>query len=69
MGTPITVEGREIGAMGSSANHIGLALVRIDRVKDAMDTGNSILAGDAAITLSLPPHVRFGFPEAETGHG
>ncbi len=67
MGTPITVGEREIGVMGSSANSVGLALVRIDRVKDALDSGATIRAGEASVTLSLPPHVRFGFPEAEAG--
>ncbi len=68
MGTPITVDGREIGTTGSSADTIGIALVRIDRAKDAIDAGNQILAGETPITLTLPPHVRFGFPEAEAGN-
>jgi len=68
MGTPLTVDGREIGTMGSSADMVGIALVRIDRVKDAMDAGNVILAGETPVTLTLPPHVRFGFPEAEAGN-
>ncbi|MPR63702.1 folate-binding protein [Ochrobactrum intermedium] len=68
MGTPITVDGREIGTMGSSADMVGIALVRIDRVKDAMDAGSTVLAGETPVTLTLPPHVRFGFPEAEAGN-
>ncbi|HBQ34758.1 MAG TPA: folate-binding protein YgfZ [Ochrobactrum anthropi] len=68
MGTPFTVDGREIGTTGSSADTIGIALVRIDRAKDAIDAGSPILAGEAPITLTLPPHVRFGFPEAEAGN-
>ncbi len=68
MGTPITVDGREIGTMGSSADTIGIALVRIDRVKDAIDAGSPILAGETPITLTLPPHVRFGFPETDAGN-
>lgn len=68
MGAPITVDGREIGTMGSSADTIGIALVRIDRVKEAMDSGNVILAGEMPVTFSLPPHVRFSFPEAEAGN-
>ncbi|MGU3400291.1 YgfZ/GcvT domain-containing protein [Brucellaceae bacterium D45D] len=65
MGTPILAEGREIGTLGSSAGNIGLALVRIDRVKEAIDAGSAILAGDTSLQLSLPPAVRFTFPEAE----
>ncbi|ABS15335.1 MULTISPECIES: CAF17-like 4Fe-4S cluster assembly/insertion protein YgfZ [Brucella] len=68
MGTSITVDGREIGTTGSSADTIGIALVRIDRAKDAIDAGSPILAGETPITLTLPPHVRFAFPEAEAGN-
>ncbi|PWL18194.1 folate-binding protein YgfZ [Falsochrobactrum shanghaiense] len=68
MGTPVKVGEREIGTLGSSADGLGLALVRIDRVKDALDSGTPIMAGDSAITLSLPPHVGFGFPETDTGN-
>lgn len=66
MGTAITVNGREIGTLGSSSGKIGLALARIDRVKDALDSGAAIMAGEVAINLLLPPHVAFTFPTAET---
>ncbi|WP_111786866.1 CAF17-like 4Fe-4S cluster assembly/insertion protein YgfZ [Brucella pituitosa] len=65
MGTPVTVNGREIGTLGSSSGKIGLALVRIDKVKDALDSGTAIMAGEVVITLLLPPHVAFTFPTAE----
>lgn len=61
-GTVITAGGREIGTLGSSAVGIGIALVRIDRVKQAIDSNTPILAGETAITLDLPPNVRFTFP-------
>ncbi|MBC2884804.1 folate-binding protein YgfZ [Ochrobactrum sp. CM-21-5] len=67
-GTVVTAGGRDIGALGSSADGVGVALVRIDRVKDAIDSNTPILAGETAISLALPPHVRFTFPEAETGN-
>jgi len=66
MGTPVTVGGRDIGTLGSSSGRIGLTLVRIDRVKDALDSGTPILAGEIEIRLELPPHVRFTFPTADT---
>ncbi|RCS23208.1 folate-binding protein [Phyllobacterium salinisoli] len=62
-GTPLTSGGREIGTLGSVSGNNGLALVRIDRVKDAMDSGTPILAGDVAVALAIPPAARFGFPE------
>ncbi|MFK4818952.1 YgfZ/GcvT domain-containing protein [Ochrobactrum quorumnocens] len=65
MGTSITVNGREIGTLGSSSGKIGLALARIDRVKDALDSSAAIMAGEIEITLLLPPHVAFTFPTTE----
>ena len=50
----ITANGREIGTLGSVAGKSGLALVRIDRVKDAMDSGIPILAGEIPIHLAIP---------------
>jgi folate-binding protein YgfZ len=61
-GTAITANGREIGTLGSVVGNAGLALVRIDRVKDAMDAGTPILSGDAVLTLAIPPEHRFTFP-------
>lgn len=65
--TPIVANGREIGHLGSSANGFGIALVRIDRVKDAMDAGIPITAGEISIRLRLPPQVQFDFPQAAGG--
>ncbi len=61
-GAPITANQREIGTLGSVAGRSGLALVRIDRVKDAMDSGAPVLAGDIPIQLAIPPEHRFTFP-------
>jgi folate-binding protein YgfZ len=61
-GTDVTANGRAIGALGTTVGNQGLAIVRIDRVKDAMDAGVPILAGDAVLDLSIPPNARFTFP-------
>ena len=61
-GTPVTAAGREIGTLGTVEKRSGLALVRIDRVKDAMDAGTAIMAGDVALDLAIPPEHRFTFP-------
>ncbi|TXR46711.1 YgfZ/GcvT domain-containing protein [Phyllobacterium endophyticum] len=63
-GTAITANEREIGRLGGVAGSSALALARIDRVKDAMDNGVPILAGDIPIHLAIPPEHRFTFPEA-----
>jgi folate-binding protein YgfZ len=64
-GTSITANEREIGTLGSVAGSSGLGLVRIDRVKDALDSGKAILAGDIPIHLAIPSEHRFTFPEAK----
>ncbi len=62
VGTPITAAGRPIGQMMSAAGDTGIALVRLDRAKEAMDASLEITAGASAITLSLPGWARFGWP-------
>lgn len=62
-GTDLTVDGRSVGTLGSTAGNRGLAIARIDRVKAAMDEGKTILAGDVPVTLSIPAWAKFVFPE------
>lgn len=64
-GTSITANGRELGTLGSVSGKTALAIVRIDRVKDAMDSGTPILAGEIVIHLAIPPEHRFTFPVAQ----
>jgi len=63
-GTVVTVDGRSVGQMGSSAGQHGLALVRIDKVKGALDSGVPVLAGETGLQLTIPSWASFGFPEA-----
>ena len=62
-GTALTANGRPLGTMGSSHGTSGLALVRIDKVKAAMDGGMPILADAVEVALSIPAFANFGFPE------
>nr|WP_295466912.1 folate-binding protein YgfZ [Mesorhizobium sp.] len=62
-GTEITANGRSIGTLGTVVGAEGLAIARIDRVKEATDAGVPILAGDVALALSIPPHSTFAFPD------
>jgi len=66
-GTPVLAEGRPAGALGTVLGRHGLALVRIDKVKAAMDAGVPVTAGDVALQLSIPPGMRFTFPETVAG--
>jgi len=62
-GTELTVEGRPVGTLGSSAGTTGLAIARIDRVKAALDAGQPILAGLVPVTVAIPAWAKFSFPQ------
>ena len=64
-GTEITAAARPIGALASVADGMGLALVRLDRAKEAIDAGTPILAGETAVELAIPAWARFGWPAAD----
>ena len=66
-GTPVLAQGRPAGTLGSVIGSTGLAVVRIDKVKAAMDAGAPVTAGDVRLTLSIPPGMGFGFPESSSG--
>ncbi len=62
-GTEIVAAGKALGTLGSVADRQGLAIVRIDRVKDALDAGQEIMAADVAIKLAIPECASFTFPQ------
>jgi len=66
-GTELTVEGRPLGTLGSTAGTAGLAIARIDRVKSALDAGQEILAGEVPVSLAIPAWAKFGFPQETVG--
>ena len=59
----LTVDGRVIGALGSAIGSAALAIVRIDKAKDAMDDAKEIFAGNVPVSLALPPNATFSWPE------
>ncbi|MBR0781738.1 YgfZ/GcvT domain-containing protein [Bradyrhizobium iriomotense] len=58
VGVSILAGDKPVGTMGSSAQGKGIALVRIDRVADALDAGQPLTAGGLALTLAEPDVVR-----------
>jgi folate-binding protein YgfZ len=62
-GTELTVAGRPVGVLGSVGGRTGLAIARTDRVKAAVDTGETIMAGDVPVTLAIPHWAKFTFPQ------
>jgi len=69
-GTEIVAGGKPVGSLGSVAGNKGLAIVRTDRVGDALTRGLALTAGDVIVTLTLPEWTGLSFPtetqEAET---
>lgn len=63
-GTPVEAAGKSCGTMGSSAGTLGLALLRLDRVAEAMASGGEITAGGVRVEATLQPWAGFGWPEA-----
>jgi folate-binding protein YgfZ len=57
-GVAIVAGDKPLGTMGSSADGMGLGLLRIDRAADALDTGVPLTAGGIAIRLADPDDVR-----------
>ncbi|MDO5894953.1 CAF17-like 4Fe-4S cluster assembly/insertion protein YgfZ [Agrobacterium sp. Azo12] len=64
-GTDLTVNGKTIGTLGSVSGNNGVAIVRIDRVADALATETPILAGETPVKLTLPAWSGLSFPAAE----
>ncbi len=63
-GTDITAGGKTIGTLTSPAGQRGLALVRLDRAKTALDAGAPVMAGEVPVTLEIPDWAGFSWPES-----
>lgn len=68
-GVEASAGGKTLGRVGSCANGRGLALLRLDRVADALAAGHALDAGGLAFTLApKPSFIRFPLPgEPEFG--
>ncbi len=53
---------RQVGTTGSSAGPHGLAMLRLDRVADALTAGAPLVAGGIALDLRKPEWARFAWP-------
>lgn len=65
-GTEIRTGGKAIGALGTVAGQIGLAVIRIDRAGAAIAAGTPILAGETPVTVALPGWSGLEFITAES---
>lgn len=50
-GSSVIVDGKSVGTMGSFAAKTGLAMLRLDKVSDALQNNSPLLVGDATIQL------------------
>jgi folate-binding protein YgfZ len=58
-GATILAGDKSVGTIGSAAGRNGLALMRIDRVADALDAAVPLTSGGLAIRVAEPDDVRF----------
>jgi folate-binding protein YgfZ len=61
-GTPVTAGDKVVGTLGSSAAGRALALLRLDRVADALAAGLPLTAGDVTVTPVKPDWAKFAWP-------
>ena len=61
-GLPIMAGGKQIGILGSTSKGRGLALLRLDRVGDALGAGAQLEAGGIAIRAVKPTWGKFDWP-------
>jgi folate-binding protein YgfZ len=67
-GAEATAGGKTLGRIGSAAKGRALAMLRLDRVADALAAGEPLLGGGLPVTLAKPDFIRFPFP-GEAGFG
>jgi len=64
-GLPLMAGEKEVGTMGSAAQGRGLALVRLDRLNDALAAGLPLTCGGISVRVVKPGWARFAFPGEE----
>ncbi|POR56517.1 YgfZ/GcvT domain-containing protein [Bosea psychrotolerans] len=67
-GAEATAGAKTLGRIGSGAKGRGLAMLRLDRVADALSEGLTLNGGGLAFVLAKPDFIRFPFP-GEPGFG
>lgn len=62
-GTELFAAGKPIGTLGSVSGALGLAIVRIDRAADAINSGTPITADGVPVSVELPHWTGLAFPQ------
>ncbi len=61
-GVPVQAHEKNLGTFGSAARGHGLAMLRLDRVAEALASGERLTAGGIALEVAKPAWARFAFP-------
>jgi folate-binding protein YgfZ len=61
-GLPVTAGDKQVGTLGSTAQGRGLALMRLDRLEDALSAGTPLDCGGIAIRAVKPAWAKFPWP-------
>ncbi|MCZ7499885.1 CAF17-like 4Fe-4S cluster assembly/insertion protein YgfZ [Agrobacterium sp. ST15.13.015] len=64
-GTEMTADGKPVGTLGTICGNRALAIVRIDRIADALASGTPLLAETVPVTVALPAWSGLSFPAAD----
>jgi folate-binding protein YgfZ len=62
VGVEVMADEKQVGVMGSAAQGRGMALLRLDRVNDAMQAGTPIIAGGVELRVAKPSWADFAWP-------
>ncbi len=62
-GAEILIGGRAAGHVGSANGTRGIAILRLDRVRDAMSTGEPITVEGLPVSVALPAWADYGWPD------
>lgn len=65
-GADIVADGFPVGRLGSVAGNRGIALARLDRVRDALSSGQSLVAGGIPVAVSVPGWANYTLDAAKT---
>jgi tRNA-modifying protein YgfZ len=57
------VNAKPVGRIGSVSGMNGLAMVRLDRIREALDADVPILAGQVPVRIEFPQNVTYGWPQ------
>ena len=63
-GTELTADGKPVGRLGTIVGNSGLALVRLDRVADALAAGIPVEAKGVVLAIHVPPGVTYSLDGA-----